>query len=366
MSPTSTTTSTAAPTATPASGPEASRPEASRPEASGPEASSAEGHRVLDEHPYTTGQRTRGRRLLGAVDGDRRERLRHGCGSGLLRHRRAVGPVGRDAGPRVAPRPAGPGPSSTPARTAPGPLHAGASSRRPPRAGRAPAESCSPTPGRPPTPRPGCSRPRSPTPASCSASTGTPSPAAAGRSSPRPCRERATPSRPCSCAPTVDATCCCAVRGRPLAAAAARVAPGRVWEVSHTGGHRFAPTAVLLPWGQTYARLDEQGAGWLLESSRTGHTPAELLGPLHDRGRSALAPAAQCAESHVRAALGETHLDSLWASAPTPSTEGNEVVVTHADGRSWLVRVARTPALATARSPAARRASRSWSIGRPR
>jgi hypothetical protein len=136
---------------------------------------------------------------------------------------------------------------------------------------------------------------------------------------------------------------CCAVRGRPLAAAAARVGPGRVWEVSHTGGHRFAPTAVLLPWGQTYARLDEQGAAWVLESSRTGHTPAELLGPLHDRGRSALAPAAQCAESHVRAALGETHLDSLWASAPTPSADGNEVVVTHADGRTWLVRVARIP-----------------------
>jgi hypothetical protein len=136
---------------------------------------------------------------------------------------------------------------------------------------------------------------------------------------------------------------CCAVRGRPLAAAAARVAPGRVWEVSHTGGHRFAPTAVLLPWGQTYARIDEQGAGWVLEASLTGHTPAELLGPLHDRGRSALAPAAQCAESHVRAQLGETHLASLWASEPTPSTEGSEVVVSHVDGRRWRVHVARVP-----------------------
>ena len=134
---------------------------------------------------------------------------------------------------------------------------------------------------------------------------------------------------------------CCAVRGRPLAAAAARVAPGRVWEVSHTGGHRFAPTAVLLPWGQTYARLDEQGAAWVLEASLSGHTPAELLGPLHDRGRSALAPAAQCAESHLRAELGETHLASLWASEPTPSDDGNDVVVTHADGRTWRVHVER-------------------------
>ena len=136
---------------------------------------------------------------------------------------------------------------------------------------------------------------------------------------------------------------CCAVRGRPLAAAAARVAPGRVWEVSHTGGHRFAPTAVLLPWGQTYARLDEQGAAWVLDASLTGHTPVELLGPLHDRGRSPLASAAQCAESHVRAELGETRLASLSASEPTPSADGSDVVVTHADGRSWLVHVARVP-----------------------
>jgi hypothetical protein len=100
---------------------------------------------------------------------------------------------------------------------------------------------------------------------------------------------------------------------------------------------------VLLPWGQTYARLDEQGAAWVLEASLTGHTPAELLGPLHDRGRSPLAPAAQCAESHLRAELGETHLGSLWASTPTPSSDGSDVVVTHADGRSWLVHVARVP-----------------------
>ena len=146
---------------------------------------------------------------------------------------------------------------------------------------------------------------------------------------------------------------CCAVRGRPLAAAAARVAPGRVWEVSHTGGHRFAPTAVLLPWGQTYARLDEQAATWVLEASLTGHTPVELLGPLHDRGRSPLVAAAQCAESHVRAELGETLIASLWASEPTSSeptsseptssAAGSDVVVTHVDGRTWTVHVERVP-----------------------
>jgi hypothetical protein len=137
---------------------------------------------------------------------------------------------------------------------------------------------------------------------------------------------------------------CCAVRGRPLAAHASRIAPGRVWEVSHTGGHRFAPTAVLLPWGQTYARIDHQSVEWVLGASTTAHTPAELLGSVHDRGRSALAPAAQCAESHVRAGIGETHLPSLWAGEPTPSDDAVDVPVTHADGRGWVVRVERVPA----------------------
>ena len=148
---------------------------------------------------------------------------------------------------------------------------------------------------------------------------------------------------------------CCAVRGRPLAVLAGRVAPGRVWEVSHTGGHRFAPTAVLLPWGQTYARLDDPAAEWVLGASATHHTPEELLGPQHDRGRSALEPAAQCAESHVRALLGETHLPALWAgdAEPRPAAARSDqptdasppdawlVPVTHEDGRVWRVRVER-------------------------
>ena len=146
---------------------------------------------------------------------------------------------------------------------------------------------------------------------------------------------------------------CCAVRGRPLAAHAARLAPGRVWEVSHTGGHRFAPTAVLLPWGQTLARLDDHGAERVLAASATGHLPTELVGPLHDRGRSGVPGPSQCAESHVRAETGETRLAALWADDPVavPDAEpagsdgtGWEVIVNHSDGRRWRVAVTRVPA----------------------
>lgn len=136
---------------------------------------------------------------------------------------------------------------------------------------------------------------------------------------------------------------CCAVRGRPLAAAAAQLAPDRVWEVSHTGGHRFAPTAVLLPWGQTLARLDEALTGEVLATSDTGHLPPALLGQLHDRGRSVLSPAEQCAESHVRALVGETRLGALQALPSRDEAGQTSVDVVHEDGRRWGVRVERRP-----------------------
>ncbi|MFM6849919.1 MAG: sucrase ferredoxin, partial [Terrabacter sp.] len=124
---------------------------------------------------------------------------------------------------------------------------------------------------------------------------------------------------------------------------ASRLAPGRVWEVSHTGGHRFAPTAVLLPWGQTLARLDDRGAERVLVASDSGNLPAELVGPLHDRGRSGVPGPAQCAESHVRAETGETRLATLWADEPTAVGDGWEVIVNHTDGRRWRVGVTRLP-----------------------
>ena len=165
---------------------------------------------------------------------------------------------------------------------------------------------------------------------------------------------------------------CCAVRGRPLAAAAAHLDPTRVWEVSHTGGHRFAPTAVLLPWGQAFARLTEDTTAQLLRSSLTNEIPLDLLGPHHDRGRSGLAPALQAAESFVRHLVGETDLPAFTTEA-VPDTEAltgrradsapadsapadgesaggaptaddgsvSHAWVRHADGREWRVRVVR-------------------------
>ena len=126
---------------------------------------------------------------------------------------------------------------------------------------------------------------------------------------------------------------CCAVRGRPVAAAAALAHPGRVWETTHTSGHRFAPTAVLLPHGTLHGRLDGVSAAALLDAARRGETV--LAG---SRGRSTWTAPGQVAELAVRSLTGEVGLDALTASGG-----GDEWLLRHRDGRSWQVVVRQVP-----------------------
>lgn len=132
---------------------------------------------------------------------------------------------------------------------------------------------------------------------------------------------------------------CCAVRGRPVAIESASQRPGQVWECSHTGGHRFAPTGVLLPHGHTIARLSPVSAVSALDAASRDEIPVELMGPAHDRGRSSLTPPAQAAESVVRQQIGETRLLSLsTTAAPGPGQDNAwQCRVSHVDGRTWDV-----------------------------
>ena len=132
---------------------------------------------------------------------------------------------------------------------------------------------------------------------------------------------------------------CCAVRGRPVALESSSRRPGQVWECSHTGGHRFAPTGVILPHGQTLARLSPASAVAALDSAARGELPAELWGVAHDRGRSHLTPPAQAAESVVRQQIQEASLLALSTRAvPHPRRENAWVCqVSHVDGRRWDV-----------------------------
>ena len=132
---------------------------------------------------------------------------------------------------------------------------------------------------------------------------------------------------------------CCAVRGRPVALESSSRRPGQVWECSHTGGHRFAPTGVLLPYGQTFARLSPRSAVAAVDAGARAELPAKLLGPAYDRGRSHLPVPAQAAESVVRQQIKELSLLALSTTAtPQPGREDTwQCRVSHVDGRHWDV-----------------------------
>jgi hypothetical protein len=134
---------------------------------------------------------------------------------------------------------------------------------------------------------------------------------------------------------------CCAVYGRPLAAELAASGGSEVWEVTHLGGHRFAPTMLVLPYGYTYGRVDAHHAKDVLEAARTGRMVLEGC-----RGRSAWDRPGQAADLAVRALTGEDRTAAVVVEDVT-ATGGDSWTarVAHIDGRAWDVAVAQIPAL---------------------
>lgn len=126
---------------------------------------------------------------------------------------------------------------------------------------------------------------------------------------------------------------CCATKGRPVALGVAGRFPGRVWEVTHTSGHRFAATSVLLPSGTLHGRLDVAGAVDVLRAAARDETVLE-----GSRGRSTWPPPAQVAELAVRQESEELSLSALTVTAHDGTGELTwSTEITHVDGRSWLV-----------------------------
>ncbi len=128
---------------------------------------------------------------------------------------------------------------------------------------------------------------------------------------------------------------CCAVHGRQLALALAADHPGRVWECSHLGGHRFAPTAAFLPGGVVYGQLGHDGAERAWVAAAEGRLVLDGL-----RGRSWLSPIAQAADGAVRRFATVDGLAALTVSEPSVRASGAWTVdVSHVDGRGWTVSV---------------------------
>lgn len=124
---------------------------------------------------------------------------------------------------------------------------------------------------------------------------------------------------------------CCAVLGRALASEL-DAAGLDLWESSHLGGHRFAPTGVLLPTGYAYGRWDAAAARAAVEAAAAGAMTADRC-----RGRSAYDRPGQIAELAVREAIGETGADAIVVD---DAAAGDRRVVRHLDGRRWEVTLA--------------------------
>ncbi len=132
---------------------------------------------------------------------------------------------------------------------------------------------------------------------------------------------------------------CCAVDGRALARAVLGTGETDVWECTHLGGHRFAPTALVLPTGYVYGRLDVTGAVAALKAASVGEVEPALC-----RGRSTWTAPGQVAELAVRAATGLRDAGGLRVEAAPPRGAGEpdpvtDVVVAARDGRRWEVTV---------------------------
>lgn len=124
---------------------------------------------------------------------------------------------------------------------------------------------------------------------------------------------------------------CCGSEGARLADAATSVWPATaVHRVSHTGGHRFAPTALTLPDGRMWAFLDATD----LPALAAGDPDPDHLATRCRGWWGAAGGAAQAAERAVWQRTGSNDPRRTVAGRG-----GGEFTVTDPSGPGWIVRV---------------------------
>lgn len=123
---------------------------------------------------------------------------------------------------------------------------------------------------------------------------------------------------------------CCAIESKPLLTQLSE--RNDVWQCTHIGGHRFAPTALLLPTGVVYGRLTAKNAVTALDSARRG----EIV-TTEARGSSWLNPLEQIADIHIRHRFDVAHALELSYEVREADSSTPTVTVRHLDDRSWRV-----------------------------
>ena len=126
---------------------------------------------------------------------------------------------------------------------------------------------------------------------------------------------------------------CCALHGARFAQRARKAATRlgldlEVWETSHLGGHRFAATAITMPWGHMHGRLELDDAETLVEHAVSGRPWLERF-----RGNVFLEEARQVAEGAALAwaaengVAGRTFVGPLRDGTVAVTVGGRELVV---------------------------------------
>jgi hypothetical protein len=116
---------------------------------------------------------------------------------------------------------------------------------------------------------------------------------------------------------------CCARLGVPVWQALTDLGTEDVWQCSHLGGHRFAATAVHLPSGVSYGRLQPGDVRPMVDA----HAAGTLYRLDRMRGRTTLGRPAQAAEIVLRGETGEMGIDAYTHQGTTPR-----------EGSGWTVR----------------------------
>jgi hypothetical protein len=134
---------------------------------------------------------------------------------------------------------------------------------------------------------------------------------------------------------------CCAVLGRNLIDRSLPEFTGsdshQVWECSHIGGHRFAPTALLAPINTVVGRCNEHTIHAWVES--------ENVIARDIRGASWLDPRSQAVHAHILTTHSELQPKNVHVELADERSDSYRVRA-H-DGRRWMVQVASTQLSAT-------------------
>lgn len=131
--------------------------------------------------------------------------------------------------------------------------------------------------------------------------------------------------------------CCGHVGGRIARQLADTPDADFILRSTHLGGHRFAPTALLLPWGALHGRLDLDSVQALLDEARAGRSVARTL-----RGYGTLPAPAQVAEAHVRLVTGYVELAACDVRlTPDPSADRARAEVDVPGGGTVVVHLRR-------------------------